>query len=147
MILVDANILLYAKFADFEQHRVASEWFEEQLNSPGKVGIPWPSSLAFLRLATNARMFARPLSTQAAWQQVLEWLMQRRVWVPEPTDEHPIILGKLLGATHATGNLVPDAHLAALAIEHGLTLCSADSDFARFPRLEWFNPLAPGARE
>lgn len=142
MILIDANLLLYAKFADFPQHAAAREWLEEQLNSPGKVGIPWQSSLAFLRLATNARVFSNPLSTRAAWQQVVDWLSHPRVWIPEPTEEHPTTLGALLGDTHATGNLVPDAHLAAIAIEHGLTLCSADADFARFPRVEWRNPLA-----
>lgn len=116
MILIDANLLLYVKFADFPQYAAAREWLEEQLN---------------------------PLSTRAAWQQVVDWLSHPRVWIPEPTEEHPTTLGALLGDTHATGNLVPDAHLAAIAIEHGLTLCSADSDFGRFPRVEWRNPLAP----
>ena len=147
MILVDSNLLLYAKFADVPHHAVAGRWLEEQLSSPGRVGIPWQSFLAFLRLSTNARIFARALSTHGAWHQVSEWLSHPRVWIPEPTEEHALVLGKLLAETHATGNLVPDAHLAALAIEHGLTLCSADSDFARFPRLDWFNPLAPNARE
>lgn len=144
MILVDANILLYAKFSDLPQNIRARRWLEVQLNSPGRVGIPWQSSLAFLRLATNARLFERPLGIGAAWRQIAEWLSHPRVWIPEPTEDHPIVLGQLLSRVHATGNLVPDAHLAAIAIEHGLTICSADSDFARFPGVEWVNPLEPG---
>jgi toxin-antitoxin system PIN domain toxin len=147
VILIDSNILLYSKFEDVPQNRMAHAWLEDQLNSPGRVGIPWQSMLAFLRLGTNGRIFTRALTLEAAWQQVVEWLSNRRVWIPEPTEDHVLVLGKLLEATHATGNLVPDAHLAALAIEHGLTLCSADSDFARFPGVDWLNPLAPGARE
>jgi uncharacterized protein len=81
------------------------------------------------------------LGIRAAWQQVTEWLDQPRVWIPEPTADHALVLGRLLGQVQATGNIVPDAHLAAIAIEHGLTICSADSDFARFPGLEWRNPL------
>ncbi len=141
MILVDANLLLYAKFEDMPQNRAARAWLEEQLTSPGRVGIPWQSILAFIRLSTNGRIFTRALTPQAAWQQVLEWLANRRVWIPEAAEDHVVVLGRLLETTHATGNLVSDAHLAALAIEHGLTLCSADSDFARFSGLTWVNPL------
>jgi uncharacterized protein len=142
LILVDANLLIYAKFSDFPQHVRAREWFEGELSAPGKVGIPWQSSLAFLRLATNPRLFGRPLQIQQAWQQVTEWLKHPRVWVPEPTEDHAVALGRVLGEAQATGNLVPDAHLAAIAIEHGLTVCSADSDFARFRGIAWRNPLA-----
>jgi uncharacterized protein len=145
VILVDSNLLLYAKFEDVPQNRMARAWLEEQLNAAGRVGIPWQSLLAFIRLSTNGRIFTRALSLHAAWQQVVEWLSNRRVWIPEATQDHVVVLGKLLEATNATGNLVTDAHLAALAIEHGLTLCSADSDFARFPRLDWRNPLAPAS--
>ena len=141
MILVDANLLLYAEFADFPQHARAHAWIEDRLNSPGKVGLPWQSSLAFLRLATNPRIFRKPLTISAAWQRVTHWLEHPRVWIPEPSADHVVILGPLLERAHATANLVPDAHLAALAIEHGLTLCSSDSDFARFPGLSWTNPL------
>ncbi len=140
MILIDANLLLYAQFADFPQHVRARPWLESQMNSPGRVGIPWQSTLAFLRLATNPRIFRRPLPMRVAWQQVTEWLQHPRVWIPEPGADHAVILGRLLA--NATGNLVPDAHLAAIAIEHGLTVCSADSDFARFPGVSWLNPLA-----
>ncbi len=142
MILVDANLLVYAKFADLPQHPPARRWLEEQLNSRVRLGLPWASAVAFLRLATNPRLFGRPLEMGAAWAQVAEWLRHPRVWVPQPTDEHAVVLGELLEATRATANLVPDAHLAAIAIQHGLTLCSADSDYARFPGLKWSNPLA-----
>ncbi len=141
MKLVDANLLIYAKFSDLPQHDRAREWLENELNSPGRLGLAWQPALAFLRLATNPRLFARPLPTAVAWAQLRDWLNHPRVWVPEPTDGHLSILGELLQATQATGNLVPDAHLAAIAIQHGLTLCSADADFARFPGLSWTNPL------
>jgi uncharacterized protein len=142
VILVDANLLLYAQFVDFPQHVRAREWLESQMNSPGRIGIPWQCSLAFLRLATNPRVFRRPLAIRAAWQQVARWLEHPRVWIPEPGPDHANILGRLLDQAHATGNLVPDAHLAGIAIEHGLTVCSADADFARFPGVTWLNPLA-----
>jgi len=80
---------------------------------------------------------------RAAWHQVTEWLEHPRVWIPEPGADHALILGSLLDRAHAAGNLVPDAHLAAIAIEHGLTVCSADADFARFPGVSWMNPLTP----
>lgn len=142
MILVDANLLIYAKFSDLPQHARALEWLEAQLSSPGKVGIPWQSSLAFLRLATNPRLFGQPMAIKAAWQQVADWLAHPKVWTPEPTEDHSAILGSILSRGQATANLVPDAHLAAIAIGNGLTVYSADADFARFPGLAWVNPLA-----
>ena len=141
MILVDANLLIYAKFSDFPQHEVAREWLESTLNSQGRVGVAWPTALAFLRITTNPRLFDNPLTIEAAWKQVLEWIEHPRVWIPQPTDDHVETLGNLLRATQAAGNLIPDAYLAALAITHGLTLCSADSDFSRFADLDWNNPL------
>jgi predicted nucleic acid-binding protein len=132
MILIDANLLLYAKVADYPQHLRAAAWLEARLNAPDRVGLPWPSLLAFLRLITNPRLFVRPIRLADAWVQVEEWLALPPVWIPMPT-----------------ANLVPDAHLAALALEHDLTLCSSDQDFARFPGLRWENPLAdlPPTRE
>jgi toxin-antitoxin system PIN domain toxin len=90
---------------------------------------------------TSARVFARPLTIAAAWKQMTEWLDHPRVWIPEPTEEHASILQDLLLDANVTGNLIADAHLAALAIEHGLTVCSADSDFARFAGISWINPM------
>jgi toxin-antitoxin system PIN domain toxin len=141
-MLVDANLLLYAALEDFTQHRAAREWLDSQLNGPRRVGLPWPALLAFVRITTNARLFTSPLSTATAWNQVCDWLSCPVVWVPGPGDRHAEILGDLLVASKATGNLVPDAHLAALALEHGLTLCSTDRDFAAFAGLSWIDPLA-----
>jgi hypothetical protein len=112
------------------------------LNGTVRVGLPWPSLLAFLRLVTNSRVFERPASGRAAWHQVEEWLDCEAAWIPAPTDRHRQVLGQLLDATSVRANLVPDAHLAALAIEHGLVLASTDGDFARFPGLRFENPLA-----
>jgi len=142
MILVDANLLIYAYVQDLPQHAVAHTWLDQQLNTMPRVGLPWPSLLAFIRLVTNPRVFERPVSVVAAWQQVEQWLAVPSVWVPVPTTQHAAILGSLLREVTTRANLVPDAHLAALAMEYGLTLCSTDGDFARFPRLRWENPLA-----
>src|SRR3990172_3089538 len=141
MILVDANLLVYAHVASTVQHDAAKKWLDDKLNATAFVGLPWPSLLAFARLVTNPRVFERPESIQDAWEQLEAWLDCPTVWVPEPTERHREVLGSLLKST-AGGNLVPDAHLATIAIEHGLTLCSTDGDFARFPALKWMNPLA-----
>jgi toxin-antitoxin system PIN domain toxin len=143
VILVDANILIYASNADTDQHARARDWLTEQLNGLAAVGLPWASLLAFLRVGTQPRAFRTPLMMEAAWQQVSNWLSAEPVWIPTPTERHATVLARLLALPGVYGNLVPDAHLAALAIEHGLTLCSTDGDFARFPTLQWLNPLAP----
>lgn len=142
MILVDVNILIYSSFRSLAHHDPARGWLEQQLAGSAAVALPWSSLLGFLRLATNARMFERPLTMADAWQQVTMWLAAEPTWTPGPTERHAEVLGNLLAAPGVHGNLVPDAHLAALAIEHGLTLCSSDSDFARFPGLRWINPIA-----
>jgi len=143
VILVDANLLLYAKISDYPQHQAANEWLDGKLNGPARVGLPWPSLLAFLRITTNRRRFERPLAVSAAWEQVEQWLTVPQVWIPQPTDRHAEVLGELLRGSSCAGPLVSDADLAALAIEHGLVLCSTDGDFARFRSLRWENPLAP----
>lgn len=143
MILVDANLLVYAHVQDMPQHEASRAWLDRQLNATPRVGFAWPSLLAFVRLTSNPRIFPRPLTVADAWKQAAAWLAAPSAWTPLPTDEHPAILGRLLRAEPGLrADLVPDAHLAALAIEHGLTLCSADGDFARFPDLAWQNPLA-----
>ena len=142
MILVDVNLLLYATNVSASQHGAAREWLDRQLVETPRVGLPWATLLGFLRLATNARVVTRPLTMPAAWRQVSQWLECEPVWIPLPTERHADVLGKLLAEPSVYGNLVPDAHLAALAIEHGLTLYSTDGDFARFPELKWLNPLA-----
>jgi uncharacterized protein len=141
VILVDANILIYACNAEADQHAASREWLDARLNGAAAVALPWASMLAFLRIATNPRAFRAPLNMAIAWEQVLSWLSADTVWTPEPTERHAAVLGPLLALPGMYGNLVPDAHLAALAIEHGLTLCSTDGDFARFPGLAWQNPL------
>lgn len=143
MILIDANLLVYARVRSLPQHDAARAWLDAQLNGTVRVGLPWPSLLAFVRLVANPRVFARPESIRTAWRQVEQWLGLDPVWVPTPTERHREILAALLDAAAHRPNLVPDAHLAALAIEHGLTLYSTDGDFARFPGLRWHDPLAP----
>ncbi|MBW1980538.1 MAG: type II toxin-antitoxin system VapC family toxin [Deltaproteobacteria bacterium] len=141
MILVDANLLVYAHVASFPQHDRVRTWLDERLNGVTAVGMPWPSLLSFLRLVTNPRIFERPESIMEAWKQVEEWLNCSPVWIPQPTERHDEILGSLLTGLRISANLIPDAHLAALAIEHGLLLCSTDGDFGRFPGLKWENPI------
>lgn len=142
MILIDANLLIYAHVSTFSQHERARNWLDNQLNGVAPVGLPWPSLLAFLRLVTNPRLFDSPASITDAWEQVIAWLNCDPSWIPQPTERHSQILGGLLAGAGVHANLVPDAHLAALAIEHGLILCSTDGDFGRFPALRWQNPLA-----
>jgi toxin-antitoxin system PIN domain toxin len=142
VILVDVNILIYAADRRSPQHVGAREWLDEQLAGPTRLGMPWISLLGFLRLSTNPRIMPRPLSIADAWQEVTAWLACEPVWIPQPTERHSDVLGDLLALPGVHGNLVTDSHLAALAIEHGLTLCSTDGDFARFPGLSWRNPLA-----
>lgn len=135
-------MLVYAHVQNFAQHERARTWLDERLNGTARVGLPWPSLLAFLRLVTNPRVFERPASSRAAWHQVEEWLDCEAAWIPAPTERHRNVMGQLLAATSVRANLVPDAHLAALAIEHGLVLASTDGDFARFPGVRFENPLA-----
>jgi toxin-antitoxin system PIN domain toxin len=141
VILVDANILIYAKSVRSAHHACASKWLDAQLNGDAPVGLPWPVLLAFVRITTNNRAFPGAKSAAEQWQQAREWLACPPVWIPQPTERHAEVLGELLSLPGMGGNLVTDAHLAALAIEHGLTLCSADTDFARFRKLRWVNPL------
>lgn len=142
MILVDTNLLIYASFRVLPQYRAAREWLDGQLSGPTRLGVPWQNLLGFLRIATNPRVFSRPASMEDAWDQVIAWLGCDVVWVPQPTDRHAELLGRFVALPGVRANLVHDAHLAALAVEHGLTLCSTDGDFARFPGLRWENPLS-----
>ncbi len=141
MILVDTNLLVYARASDFPQHSIARDWLDRLISDGPRVGLPWNSLVGFMRIVTNPRILKQPESIHDAWKQVTAWLQPATVWIPVPTDRHPDILAQLLPHTAGRPNLIPDADLAALAIEHGLTLCSADGDFARFPGLRWENPL------
>jgi uncharacterized protein len=145
MILVDANLLLFAVDRASPFHERAHAWLSAMLDGERRVGLPWPSLSAFLRIATHPRAAAYPLAPDEAWQHVREWVTAEPVWVPTPTERHAEILGDLITRYQVSGNLVPDADLAALAIEHGLSVCSADTDFARFPEARWVNPLVATA--
>lgn len=139
--IVDANILLYAKFTDYAQHAAALEWLDGALNASQPVGLPWQSLSAFVRIATNSRVFASPLAIGAAVAQIRLWCERAVVWHPEPGEAFAGLFADLLIKHHCTANLVTDAHLAALALEHGLSIVSSDTDFARFPAVTWVNPL------
>jgi uncharacterized protein len=142
MTLVDANLLIYAVNSAAPQHQAARNWLDATLSGTEEVGFAWPVILAFLRIASHPGLFPRPLSTVAATAKMDAWLEQPAVRVLDPSTEHWTSFAELLRRTQCTGNLIQDAHLAALAIERGATLCSTDSDFSRFPALKWSNPLA-----
>jgi uncharacterized protein len=142
VILVDANLLVYAHVEDFDHHERARTWLDGRLAGTARVGLPWESLTAYLRLVTNPRVFPRPLPAAVAMAQVADWLERPASWVPSPTDDHAALLAALLAVDGVRADLVPDAHLAAIAIGHGLTVMSNDSDFARFPGVRWENPLA-----
>jgi len=141
MILVDANLLIYAVNQDAPMHRRAKSWLESALAGPETVAFSWNVLLAFLRLTTRPGLFRHPLSWATAFDLIAAWLDQPSATVVSAGPRHLRILRELLLPLGAGGNLTSDAHLAALAIEHGAELCSSDADFARFPGLEWRNPL------
>lgn len=142
MRLVNENILVSAFTTSFAHHERARAWLDEQLIASIPLGLPWPSLLAFVRLTSNQRLFERPVSVAVAWRQVEGWLGCEAVWVPSPTPRHGAIFARLLGATGVRAEHVPDAHLAALALEHGLAVVSADTDCSRFPGVRLENPVA-----
>lgn len=141
MILVDANLLIYAVNRDAPLHSRAKRWLEAALAGPDTVAFSWNVLLAVLRLTTRPGLFRHPLSWATAFDLIGAWLDQPTATVVSPGPRHLRILRELLLPLGAGGNLTSDAHLAALAIEHGAVLCSSDADFARFPRLDWRNPL------
>lgn len=141
-MLIDANLLLFAVYETGPHHARARDWLDDQLNGERRIGIPWLSLGAFMRIITNPRIYERSLIPSEAWAHVEDWLANDLVWTPTPTAHHAKILGDLVKHHHPRGNLVTDAQIAALAIEHGLEVCSADTDFARFTEIRWHNPLA-----
>lgn len=141
MILVDANILLYAEDQLSSQHEAARLWWDTRLSGSSPVCLCWTVLSAFIRIASNARVFENPLSVALAVKRVQSWMDQPCTRLIEPTDRHWLVFQQMLTEGQALGNLVTDAHLAALAIEHGCELMSTDADFARFPRVKWINPL------
>lgn len=142
MKLLDLNLLLYAVDEDAPRHERARPWVEATLVGPETVALPWVVLLGFVRLSTRPAVFARPLSVDRALDVVDGWLAVPGVTVVQETRRHAAVLRELLAPLGAAGNLTTDAHLAALAIEHGAELCSSDNDFARFPGLRWTDPLA-----
>jgi hypothetical protein len=142
MILLDANLLIYAVNENAHLHRKAKPWLESALNGEETVGFPWNVLLAFLRLTTRPGLLSHPLPVDAAFGVVASWLDLPAAVIVHPGPRHPQLLRQLIVPLGTGGNLTSDAHLAALAIEHGAILCSSDSDFARFPGLKWRNPLS-----
>jgi hypothetical protein len=143
-VIVDANVLLYAIDSESPFHGAARTWLEQALEGPTRIGFPWVTLTAFLRISTHPRASAEPLTPAEAWSFVKDWLAAEPAWIPGPTPRHAEVLERLVIEGDLRGNLVTDAHLATLAIEHGVGVCSADSDFARFPGVRWVNPCARG---
>jgi toxin-antitoxin system PIN domain toxin len=141
VILVDANVLLYAEDKLSLQHEAARVWWDAQLSGSSPVCLCWIVISAFIRIASNARVFENPLSVAQAIKRVQSWLDQPCARLIEPTNSHWRVFQQVLTEGQALGNLVTDAYLAALAVQHGCELMSTDADFARFPRLKWSNPL------
>ncbi len=142
MILVDANLLIYAYDPDATAHVQARRWVERVLSGAEPVRFAWVTLWAFVRIITNSRVFERPMTAVEAHAVVATWLAQPNAGILEPGESHAELFGRLLRDGQASGPLVMDAALAAIALEHGATVCSTDRDFSRFPGLDWHNPLA-----
>lgn len=140
MKVVDANVLVYAVNADAEHHQACRTWLDNALSGGDTVGFTWLALTAFLRLSTKIGLFAAPLSTGEAMDQVRQWLGAPGARLLDPTRAHLDVLGRLLDQAGSGGNLVNDAHLAAIAIEHRADVVSFDSDFARFSGVTWHRP-------
>jgi hypothetical protein len=142
MKIVDANVLLYAVNSASDHHRASLRWLDGALSGADAVGFAWVPLLAFVRLVTRPGLFPSPLHPDAAIGQVADWLGAPTAVTLEPTPRHAEILGRMLAVVGAGANLVNDAHLAALAIEHRGSVVSYDSDFGRFPDVRWHRPDA-----
>ncbi|WP_419923770.1 type II toxin-antitoxin system VapC family toxin [Candidatus Poriferisocius sp.] len=140
MKLVDANVLLYAVNEDAPRHHEARAWLDGALSGGATVAFSWIVLLAFARLSTQANLFPSPLSLADALDQVEAWLSQPSAAIVEPTARHLVLVRELLVPFGGGGNLVNDAHLAALAIEHHSQIVSYDHDFSRFPDVRWETP-------
>jgi uncharacterized protein len=138
----DVNLLLYALDESAPHHERARSWLEQALSGSETVGLSWQVLVAFVRLSTRAAVFEQPLSVDEAFDIVDGWLGQPPVTIVQPGRRHAAVLRELLSTVGTAGNLTTDAHLAALAVEHGAELCSHDRDFGRFPGVRWVDPLA-----
>ena len=141
MILVDANLLIYAVNRDADQHNQARRWLEQALSGSIELGLAWIVILAFIRVTTRAGIMAKPLHYTHALAYVDGWLNQPHVELISPGERHWPIFRNLLNTTGSAGNLTSDVHLAALAIEYGAEIYSADYDFRRFGGVTHVNPL------
>ena len=142
MTILDANVLLYAYNKHSPHQGAAQEWLTELLDGTEPIGMPWITIWAFVRIATNSRLWPDPMPVSAAFEVIRDWLRQPGVVVLQPGPRHSDILERLLSTYSISGALVTDAVLAALALEHGATLASTDQDFRRFPEVRWTNPIA-----
>ncbi len=140
MRVVDANVLIHAVNVDAADHVAARSWLEHRLSGTEAVGFAWVVLLAFLRIVTRADVLEAPLGPGAAFDYVEEWLDRPPATIVHPTARHLAVLRGLLEPVGTAGNLTADAHLAALAVEHGARLVSFDRDFGRFPGLRWRHP-------
>lgn len=141
MILIDANLLIYAVDADSPHHGAAKQWLEDTLSGTERVGLAWIVVLAFLRITTRAAVLRHPLQADAAIAYVNSWLEQPFVELVGPGSNHWPVFRNLLTTTGTAANLTSDVHLAALAIEHDAAIASTDNDFRRFPGIDLVNPL------
>ena len=146
MRLLDVNLLVYATFSSMPRHAAAKRWLDDVMSGREQVAFPWETVCGFVRLASNPRVFSPCMTVAEAWRHAAAWLDCPCAWIPSATPRHRAILDGLLALPGMTHKLVADAHLAALAIEHGLVLCSADEDFRHFPALRFENPLEPDGK-
>jgi len=140
--VVDANVMIYAVNDQSVHHDEARTWLDGSLSGEAVVGFSWIAMLAFVRLVTKANLFPRPLTIDGAFGRLDAWTASPAAVVVEPTAGHSSRVRSLLAAAGAAGNLVNDAHLAALAIEHRGRVVSYDSDFARFDGVRWVTPAS-----
>jgi toxin-antitoxin system PIN domain toxin len=142
VIVLDANLLLYAYDGTSPHHDAALSWLKKAFSGPELIGLPWQVVWAFLRLSTNSRIFASPLLTEEAVAIVQQWMDLKQVRLLAPGERHWSLLRQMLLEGNVRGPLATDAEIAALTIEYGGVLHTTDRDFARFPGLRWANPLA-----
>jgi toxin-antitoxin system PIN domain toxin len=142
MFMVDANVLIYAYDEASRDHKAARKWLASILTGSTAVGFPWISLMTFVRVTTNKRLFDKPYSTDEAFDVVANWLSAPASRVVQPGDEHLRLVKQIAKANKIIGSELTDAHLAAIAVEHGLTLATTDTNFPRFEGLKLINPLA-----
>lgn len=141
VIVPDVNLLIHAMNTDSDHHAAAWSWWSAALNGDEHIGLTWPVLIGYLRLTTHPRILGRPLDSPTAATHVRGWIDSPRTVLIDPGPDHVHVMERLLRSAGSGGDLIPDAHLAALAIENGGTVYSQDADFARFDGVRWVNPL------